>query len=1851
MATRQQAFTVYNVAYGWRQPTTYQDDALTLASALGVIDAARALLPSDIGDLERRLRDAGMLSDSGADARAVDAAEEDAALTRAGAAEVRRQLDIAQSQARSNRELHEAAVADVLELRCDRDDLRLLLANVRDALGAPAGEALTITADRVMRELQSARTIRAGIEADRDVAVRALEAVRAALGARPAEPAEAAARRALVELQQAKEALVQARAKCDELRRIVTGAEERQRQDDAAIAHLRGEVGALGRQVASMNSERDALIRTLGVRSGETLTEAAARAMGGAADMRERAAMVAHDARSLMDAERDIRALPLDSAIPAEEVRQGGERPGPWFRCDVKSQSAAEVEALRSAGFTWTTPGGWLCPRDGRQVLRWIAAGILATRYAVDPTAFWQAQRADTPYVHDTVHASVQPAEGLSAEDAETLRGDGWAGQHDGLWFKAHARGCDPMDHGLFDPRSPQGIKALRERAARIRARKPAAAHGEPEEKGEAPSGDHAATGSSSVAEQQGAAQGERCERVYSIGDPKWVGCMTHAEPDSTCPIWKMRRAPEAQYAPLPKPSRVEVGQRWQVDYSDLGQGATGCTVDMTNDTHARLQGDDGVVRYRAQSEILTSLRWIFLGPAPAPQGPDGAPEDTAGDKATPIYGKSKAAGFHAATIAPPWHGMEHETQPHRSDLDTWVVEAIDMAGEGAIYAAHFSGPHAEARAREYAALMSAPVPPSGGKDELANLSERRRRAYAVSSAAADATEPTARDAVAGMLLRYGFDGLAWDIACDRPAQEVIAAMRRGPIDDARVPSARPCIAALEALDRGELRVGPGYVSWNLLRTAMRRALGAGESESTELAAERVKRERDEARAEASLWEALCLENKAKAERAAAERDALREQLSALGYGVAREGQPGTETVFDVNRKTRLTFPRGAGAREVLATVVELLGITVTPAGDEDRDLVRTATPEELEAEAMRRAVAVERGSGWLWGCAAGIREGERRARSALNVVALEEASRALGVEEGKALVRVELDELRDEVRTLKGEIESRRAKLDELDAEWQRVTGCASPGAFRAADFGSAVTDADVETLARGARYGADKAAALEREKARATAQGLVDRWEGLIELDARDLEHGDEDAAANARGWVRCRGVCIRDLRAAFGLAPGSGPGGCEREPANSSDPADVSREELRGLADMWTQRAQRQGRDPDANSLVPGDINAAPWRSAAPAQPELGAGQVWRDRGNFRVTMRRRADISAGFNLDAVYDTGVFLQFNAGERAPYGWMLEGHEPREPDDVKVFVRPDGWFGLRPAAQQKEAPVSSATSDVGDEVARLAGLALSEPDPESDCLCCGSSMSRPEPELEPTPLCNLCAQTVVVALAAEVQRRGGAGPVPEVEAPAPPDREALGRAVHEAAQTSIVMRADWEHLAPASREWRCEVGEHLFAMGVRWAERAGCGPAQDAMIDRVRTALGAGESELTLVAARRVVSERDAFRRAAASEKPWVDGIVRDVRAALAAVPGEDIRDAAARVARGRDELQRKFGASGQGDTELAELARLIDDGRHAEASALIERVAARRGEEDAHVVAARWELKIASAPAAADPAAGISRATALRLAEDWATRARAIQASAPDNPHGLLQVGRGDGLVVAANELRVALGLEPGSRPDPGEARRSFARAIVGRLIGRRRVDAEDERAATSQINASYNCGRKDALTVAIEMICEAAGLEPVEGHSGLDRGGMRSDDSPQCCGEWLSGSGGHRMFGGGCDRPVLFRDGGADGGVYFCEKHVEQLDPEDRERIGATDLEPDPKPCATCDGSGEVSGDDPMMTSATNDAIAEAVGRGSLVATPGSTSQSPTQDGSSVPHGSDSHHSGDGHAKGRV
>lgn len=128
-------------------------------------------------------------------------------------------------------------------------------------------------------------------------------------------------------------------------------------------------------------------------------------------------------------------------------------------------------------------------------------------------------------------------------------------------------------------------------------------------------------------------------------------------------------------------------------------------------------------------------------------------------------------------------------------------------------------------------------------------------------------SEPTAEDAVAGMLLRYGFDDEANDLATGyAPAAQVVGAMC-----DHRKPDASrdACVAALEALARGDLRGARDQVDLLVAidrLTSERDSFQMATEEGSEIAA-CLTRERDEARAEVDRLRARDIDREARALR------------------------------------------------------------------------------------------------------------------------------------------------------------------------------------------------------------------------------------------------------------------------------------------------------------------------------------------------------------------------------------------------------------------------------------------------------------------------------------------------------------------------------------------------------------------------------------------------------------------------------------------------------------------------------------------------------------------------------------------------------------------------------------------------------------------------------------------------------------------------------------------------------------------------------------------------------------------------------------------------------------------------
>src|SRR5690349_13479675 len=72
----------------------------------------------------------------------------------------------------------------------------------------------------------------------------------------------------------------------------------------------------------------------------------------------------------------------------------------------------------------------------------------------------------------------------------------------------------------------------------------------------------------------------------------------------------------------------------------------------------------------------------------------------------------------------------------------------------------------------------------------------------------------------------------------------------------------------------------------------------------------------------------------------------------------------------------------------------------------------------------------------------------------------------------------------------------------------------------------------------------------------------------------------------------------------------------------------------------------------------------------------------------------------------------------------------------------------------VRPTRCRRRPVADRLTDEQLAELARVADLAVSEPDPEGDCLACHASMVR-KPGDEPTPLCHSCAHEHAATLGA----------------------------------------------------------------------------------------------------------------------------------------------------------------------------------------------------------------------------------------------------------------------------------------------------------------------------------------------------------------------------------------------------------------------------------------------------------------------------------------------------------------
>lgn len=835
-------------------------------------------------------------------------------------------------------------------------------------------------------------------------------------------------------------------------------------------------------------------------------------------------------------------------------------------------------------------------PLTARDIRALPLSGAPATPHPLDVDArdrrrsdtFRALDAAGAPFGEAMAAASAAAGEqaGLSAEDAETLRRGGRV-----------------------------------EVDAAIVRKAPAPARGTP---GKATGAEAAGTGKDSVADYPAGLQACSCPGVDVPRRGALLGrCNTCNGPREFA---AKAEAPRAQGgAALPKPKRVEVGQRWSVDWRDLTGEVDEYKVETADNSTARLIGGAKGVSYRPTAEMLTSLRWTFLGPAPTPQGP--SPRD----------------GF-TSTVDSGTPG-DPMTSPNATDTATADVRAIEK---------------------------TAPT-------------------------AAESTDgPTARDAVAGMLLRAGFGTSARDVVDGARIAGVADELRSYPGN----PAVASCIAALEALARGDLRGARDHQdllaalerlqdSRDAERTTVRGAvtrLGAPDHEGLWPAAERVVRERDEARAEAAAlreeldriqreWEEQGARLHAIESRPAPQlseiveavidvvtdyvnvpdartqkirqhlQDRLREELATA----ERENE---HSLHDEKRSVRLTCPKGADARAVAAACVELLGLS----SDEVHGGNVVEAFEAGVAEGERRAKDTVKGIADVWmrrqkshhaqserDRENGYRPGDDRyyGRAVATERCAVELRTAFGIEPtdpGKPPTVEPAPEASEVVappattavpeagtvsRSSDGVTITARDGMT-LAEMWEAIKArpelrvCLEAELRQARESARGTTPADLETARRDIR------AAVLDDAFRAGVESVNVNRAALLELatgwEAREtgaLKRMSDDMSGHERGFALGQSNaltgCVRELRRLLD-AP-RGPGGGERPEA---PPEERTADTDAALAafDAWSAGAAFMG--DTRRRVVARGAFVAGWRAR-------GDAEVQRPRGSYRVMAR--------------------------------------------------------------------------------------------------------------------------------------------------------------------------------------------------------------------------------------------------------------------------------------------------------------------------------------------------------------------------------------------------------------------------------------------------------------------------------------------------------------------------------------------------------------------------------------------------------------------------------------------------
>jgi len=251
----------------------------------------------------------------------------------------------------------------------------------------------------------------------------------------------------------------------------------------------------------------------------------------------------------------------------------------------------------------------------------------------------------------------------------------------------------------------------------------------------------------------------------------------------------------------------------------------------------------------------------------------------------------------------------------------------------------------------------------------------------------------------------------------------------------------------------------------------------------------------------------------------------LTEQVREVLQGSSRD-HGDVHMLYSADGRLRLTMPKDADSRAVLATVAELLGLDFSALPEDEARLfghafsgLKNAEPDRVDAEASDMAGRLPRLALWCRGYACGIREGERRAQ-------------AQAKDPTAAPDREQLGRAVHQVWIVSQPCEWE--ELEERDREDSRRIG--------------------ERLFAMGVEEGERRAA----EKALATARGIVDAWDANRSEEMRDAGCVEPHTEA---WYVRRQAAivwaaCAREIRAAFNLPA---DGWCVTLPRGAASPAD--------------------------------------------------------------------------------------------------------------------------------------------------------------------------------------------------------------------------------------------------------------------------------------------------------------------------------------------------------------------------------------------------------------------------------------------------------------------------------------------------------------------------------------------------------------------------------------------------------------------------------------------------------------------------------------------------------------------